>query len=651
MLTLYSVEFWLNFAYFFIAIFLAFFVPGSILLQRIPLSVFQHIVLAIILGMVLWAWQGFIFGYLELRWLSYLYLIFAFTIWIKNRNSNLFLKKIPLLPNIRSNFLPFILILSGMIIQLLSTFFIGISYKDGIYFCCSLPDSLYHLALTNQLIKQVPPIEPGASEIFVKNYHYFSNLLIAELIRVFHLPLLATSYQYIVLLFSLLHGLTAIVFAQILRLKNSYTNWLLFFLYFSGDLTFLLLFFVGKGFDFSLPFLENGFWFWISPPRVIASVIFFGALSLFIQWEKKKSIFLGFLLGIIFGSLVGFKAYVGFFSLIGISCLSIYYFISKKSLNYYIPFISTLLSFIIIYFAVSENTGGLIFTGLWRFENFIVSPQLELSHLELARQIYLQHNNWPRNIQYGLMYIFIYFTFVFGTINVGIFQTKRSLSLIGKELNIFLIGGTIFSVFAGSFFIQKTGGANSSQFLITVIIIFSIYAALACYYWLKKTTTILKYTLIILLVILTIPRITYSGISTFYKLYERQGFFIDNSELAALSYLKNQTDPSSIILVDNVNKGHWRNAFSNYISILSDRQIFVDGNGIAQDHGVPVEDKIFAAETIFKNLNNKIVCSTIKKHKIDYIYGKRELTFSSIDPIPCVTEEFANHQIKILRVI
>src|SRR5688572_6828343 len=75
--------FWFYFLYFFVAVFFAFYIPGDIILRRFSLSNFHRFALGIILGMALWGWQGFIFGHLDLRWLTYIYLLITFIIWAK----------------------------------------------------------------------------------------------------------------------------------------------------------------------------------------------------------------------------------------------------------------------------------------------------------------------------------------------------------------------------------------------------------------------------------------------------------------------------------------------------------------------------------------------------------------------------------------
>lgn len=648
MLTILGINFWAYFLYFLIAVFLAFFIPGNLILKKKNLSKLSVIVLSLILGMVLWSWQGILFGFLKIRWLTYFYLVLSFIWWFKINLKTIQSLKYKKLKIKDFDFLIFLIIFLGVLIQLISTLLVGVLNNRGIYFCCSLPDSLYHLALTNQLIKSVPPIEPGASGILVQNYHYWSNLLVADLVRIFHLPLIATSFQYMVLFFSILFGLSATVFAKIINLDQKAIYWLLFFLYFSGDITFFLLFLLGKGFNFSLPMLENGAWIWISPPRVMAAAIFFGFLSLFAIWVKKKEFYWGLLLALIAGSLIGFKIYMGIFTIAGLFVLGIYYLLKKNFLAICSLVLMGTLS-LVVYLLANGSAGGVIFTGFWRFQDFIVSPIFNLSHLELERQIYWANTNWPRIIEYSLIYALLYFLFVFGTLNLGFLQTRKTLNFLGKEINIFLISAIIISLILGSFFIQQTGGANSSQFLITMEIVISIYAALAVYYWTAKLRGTVKFLVIILIIILTSSRVGYQTWQNLQDLSRGKGLTISSEELQALDFLREKTSPQSLILINNVDKGHWSNANSYYISFLSDRQIFVDGKGIALDHGVKVEDKILATQSIFESSNSALVKRLLKDNKIDYLYMGSNDNLVAKD-INFLIPVFQNQEVKVLKV-
>lgn len=611
--------FWLYFVIFFISIFFAFFIPGDLILWRIPLSLFQRIVLGIIVGMVLWGWQGFIFGYLNFRWLSYFYLAIFFTLWLV-----IFFKKHSLKFFIKLNLHNFdwkiiLLIFAGTIIQVSAVWFNGILKPQGLYFCCgNITDNILHISLTNQLVKNFPPLEPGMSDVIVKNYHYWSNLVIAELIRIFKLPLIATQFQYSTLFISLFLGLSAMAFCQIVNLGRRFVIWLLFFLYFGGDLIFLLVSVMRRELNFNMSSLEDGAKFLVNPPRAFSIIILFAGISLFILWIRKKDLHLGILTAFVLGSLIGFKVYTGIFALFGFSLLGLYFLITKNFRMLITPLIALIFS-LIIYLPVNSGAGGLYFTGFALFENFIVQPWMMLDHLELARRIYLEHNNWLRIIQQEIIYIFVFIVTVFGTKLIGILQTKRTLNLLPKELHIFLLSGIGVSIILGFFFQQKTGGANSFNFLVSVFIIGSIYTALASTYWFKKFNIVLKFFIIVFLIFLTIPRVAHETYLNINNLLHNNGFIISNNELSALNYLREKTNKNSLVLVDY--RGLKIDAVSPYVSFLADRSMFLSGmEADLNTHGVDFSDRKKEVDIIFTSPKALIVGKILKKNKIDYLY-------------------------------
>src|SRR5258708_13289096 len=111
---------------FIIAIFVAFYIPGRLALSKQDLTPFQSIVLSITLGIVLWGWQGFIFGFLGIRWITYLYLFVAFILWFRTSDKShilSFLHNPQRFQNLKFDKIIILLIVVATLL-LLSTFFL-----------------------------------------------------------------------------------------------------------------------------------------------------------------------------------------------------------------------------------------------------------------------------------------------------------------------------------------------------------------------------------------------------------------------------------------------------------------------------------------------------------------------------------------------
>lgn len=650
MITLLDLSFWLYFVIFLIAIFFAFFIPGDLLLRRFSLSSFKRFVIGSVVGMVMWGWQGFIFGYFGMRWLSYIYLIILFITWFvlnfKNLKLDFYKKFKPCSPDL----VLIVIFIFGVMIQLSAVWFNGILFTEGLYFCCgNLYDNILHIALTHQLVQRFPPYEPGMYGVFVQNYHYWGNLIIADLIRVFKLPLVATQFQYSTLFISTFLGLSAVVFSQLLNLSRRFITWLLFFLYFGGDLVFLLVSFMRKELNFNMSSLEDGAKFLVNPPRSFSIIVFFVGISLLIIWLKKRNLYAGILTAFILGSLIGFKVYTGIFVLSGLSMLMMYFLFKRNFYEIIIILIVFILS-VIIYLPVNANAGGLYFTGMALFENFIVQPWMMLDRLELARRIYLEHKSWFRVLEYELIYAFTFIITIFGTKLIGIVQTRKALNYIPIELNILLLGGILVSAVTGFFFQQSTGGANTFNFLVLIFIVGSIYAAIACVHWLSKIKGKIRILIIMLIVILTVPRVIHEGLSNISRIQQKEGFFIANSELNALKYLREKTEKKSLIIVDH--RALKTDYESPYISFMTDRPMYLSGVGNELTaHGIYFSPRQIDAETIFTSRNAVKVAKTLLRNNINYIYLSYPYSLNAKDSLFFTQKVYESGKITILKVI
>lgn len=639
-----SVAFWLYFLYFFISVFVAFFMPGSIFLRQFSLTNFQKVVLSLILGMVLWALQGFIFGFLQIRFATYLYLLIFFVLWLKT-------VRFGLLRNCNKWFddrIAWSVIVLGTLVQMIAVWFIGFWRGENFVICCFWPDDLYHLAMTNSLVKSIPPIEPGMAGTIVHNYHYLGNLVIAEMIRVFHLPLINTHYQYVTLFISLLLGMGVLVFAQLLNISRSFNRWLLFFIFFSGDIIFLLLLLLGKGFDFSLNVSENATSLWFSPPRVFAMVILFGGLSMFLYWISKKKRSAGMIAAVLFASLVGFKIYIGFFIVFGLAVLGIY-FLMKRRIDMIWPLIATALIGLGIYFPVNQGAGGFIFTGLWRIEDFAVRPAFGFHRFELARQIFLQHKNYLRVSLIEVFYFVLYIFSLFGMFFLGFVQSKKSIKKFPIELHLVLLSGLVASLILGLFFIQQTGGANTSQFLFSVYLAGSMYAALACCYWLANIRN--KKVVIILVALITIlvsARVLYETKSNIVDLITEHDEFVVTEEMQqTYAFIDRNIKAGDLLAIDpEISQENTCYA----LSLFAETTPFLCGEGILADHGVNITKRHEINTRLFTSHDPNEINRIIHDNGISAVYVTKTDKNEILSSLPFFKQVFENQNVRIFRV-
>lgn len=619
MITLLSLSFWLNFFYFGLIMIFEFFFPGDLILGKFKTNIFIRFVLGVVLGFVMWAWQGYIFGYLGIRNLSYLYLLTVIILWIKYRYK-FFIKQLREQPfNFKRIDLVTLGILAvGIVIQNLPMWGNGLLFVNkGMYFCCGNQlDNFFHFALTQNIVFNFPPLEPGMSGALVKNYHYWFNLALADLVRVFHLPLLPTLFQYSSFFLSVFYGLTLIVLSQFLNLKKVFTRTLLFFSFFGADAIFVLLLIVRRlGYWNDVSSLEDGLSFLINPPRASSMVIAIAGLAALVWWYKKRNWQIGAAAVFILATTIGFKIYTALFLGIGLTVLIIYELFKRDWQKVLILSLFYPLS-LIIYLPANSQSGGLFYAPMFFANNFIVQPAFGLIRWEMARQIYFDHKSWLRVWQYEIIFSLVTIFSLFGTKMVAFFQPLKSIRRLPYALIIILASGIIGCLFLGFNTLQKSGGANTFNFLVSAWLFMSIPAALAVDHWYHKSNRTVKIILISALIILTIPRIItdlYQNISSYHKF----GYlFVTNNELSLYGYLRNSTDKNSLVLVD-INHGNDQESPLVYAFTL--RPMFLSGKGILDSHNQDTAKRFKIKFTIFKSNDPVLVADNLLSSKIDYL--------------------------------
>lgn len=652
MITLLDINFWIGFISFFIAVFFAFFVPGDVVLANLKISRFQRFTMATIIGMVMWAWQGFTFGYLHVRFFSYLYLISFFGIWLYSKRTYLRpVKKIKFTFRISSiDWLVVLVVIFGLLVQLAPVWGFGLKFDKGIFLCCgNREDFLLHLSFVSAIVKNIPPIHPGMNDVLIHNYHYWSNLVVAEIVRVFHLPLLNTQFQYMTFFTSFFLGLTTVCFALVINISRNFVRWLIFFIYFGGDAIILFLLLLGKGWkEFTLvSSLEDGSTFLVNPPRAFSLVIALVGLSLFFIWRRDKKNWAGILSVFIFASTIGFKVYTGFFALMGFSVVILYLLYKKQTKDLIVLGLVYPIS-AIIYFSANAKAGGLFWVPLHIAKDFIVQPAFGLSRWELARQIFLEHKNYVRILQYELMYTVIFFITLCGTKILAFFQSFFSLLRLGKELTIFLLAGMFGSLFIGLFFFQHTGGSNTFNFIVSFWFFLSIPTALAIVYWQSKIkSNKWKVFFISIIIFLTLPRIvlnTYLNINEYSKL----GYlFIKNDQLEAFSFVQKHTNIDSLFIVDPANG---LDARTPYVGVFIDRPMFVSGEEQLKNHGISTKKRTKIRDFVFRSSNPNAVAGALLANKINYIFLFENNNLIATESSYFTKQVFRNSDMKILKV-
>ncbi len=577
-------EFFVYFLYSTFAILISIFVPGFVVLKAMQLKQSQlfNIVESFVIGTALWVTQGFLLGFLNLRIISYFYLI-AFAIFFLATNR---LKR-PIVRLGKNEILAVLLILTGTIVQSTAAFFMGVRSMQGLSFCCvDISDNLYFASLSQAVSRNMPPFEPGLYGVVVNNYHYLSNVFVGELVRIFHLPVTFLQFQFSNIYLPVMFGLTVLVFGRAITSRWKFSFWLLFFSYFGGDFIWLILLFRDSSNIFAMSSLEDGAKFLSNPPRAYAVIQFMGGLSLLkIVLQKNKNLALIFVTSLVFGTLVGFKVYIGIFGLVGLFVLAVVS-IFRKTIYNNLLFVCALAISLMIYIPVNKNAGGLYFTSFWFFENFIVQPGLHFERLELARRIFFNDQKFLKAFLFDGLFILLSIFGLFGTKLIGLIQGKSSLKILPKEMHIFFLSGLSVSFVLGFFFQQNSGGSNTFNFIVNVFIVLSVYCA-ATITWITSKKAKIGIIISIFVIVLTIPRVLYEFQNNMTKIINWNVTTFPNDEVRGLEFLSKQQ--KGLVLVDH--RYFKLDEISPYMSLYTKQPMFLSGIGILDSHGVKPEKR------------------------------------------------------------
>jgi len=608
------------FIYFIVVVLVGYYIPGSLVLEKAGVRKGTPISLSIVTGMVLLAFQGYVFGYLGVRYFSYVYifvfLIFSLFKFWKSRKLKHF--KINM-QNIDWVFI--VIVLIGSLVQLSTIWFTGIVKSDGnAYFCCGDPnDNLWFASITNQLIERIPPYQPGMYQVLFRNYHYWSNLIVGETSRIFRIPPFQLQFQYMTLLSSVLFAQLIWGFSSVLRLGKSYARWLAVFLYFGSDMLYAVQFFLGKPIDFTMSSLEDGVGFYANFPRALAVIVFFAFLILFVRWMERKTVLLTVLLSLFVGSLFGIKIYIGIFLLVGL-CTVMLIRLFHRDLSYISLCIMSLLVALVVFFPVNSTAAGFFFTGFWRVENFAVQPALGLVRLELARKIFADAGKPLKALFFDLIFLLLYIVSLFGTKIIGCVQSKVTLRRFPSTIHILFGAGFLFSAVLGFFFVQKVSSSNTFNFIVNIFIFSSVYAALACTFLIPEKPRIIRFALIACICAIMMPRVIYRASANIKEISKNKGFYIENDVVLTSKFLKDQIGENSLIAV---------NPFSFYFDTngpmfqaLTTKHMFYSGEGLLEGFQAPETIRLERKEAVrkmFTSTDENEIAKTVRFYGIDYI--------------------------------
>lgn len=642
---------------------ICFTMPALVLLKKfkVDLDDLERLTLASTLGLVIFTLAAYIFAALNIRFLMWIFPLFGIWSFFK-------LKSYFLGINFKLKYgLFFLLVLIiGIIGQVAVNAPSGFPYKDGIYFWSSHGhDGIWHVALMEEMHKNSFPFQnPEYAGNKLQNYHFFSDLLMSEFSRLFYFSNLDIYFRFMPVVFSLLLGLSSFIFVRAWRGKEIAGIWAMIFVYFAGSFGYLLYIPTHKS-------LGGEAIFWVSqtqsvlgnPPHATAFIIMIIFLFCFVKYLTKHSKQLLFLCTLLGGAVIEFKVYAGVLILGGLLFLGVYELLIKRKWQALLLFVTTLLTALGIYLPNSANSQDfLIWHPWWYIRTMVVATdRLNWLDLELRRQTYIAENNWKRVIQLELTAFLI---FLFGNLGMRflgfltVFNQIKS-NIFKNSFSLFYLTITFASFFIPVFFLQKGVVWNSIQFNQYFLLLFGFLAAFALPDILNfSKNKSYKILVSILIIGLAVP----TQVGLLWQFYSNSPLSkISYQELAALNFLKTQSDRKSVVLTAPFNK-YERDKYKNppipiyawydtgYVSAFSSKQTLISDEEQVNIMGYKADKILEERKEIFETNDYKKINEFLNKYNVDYIYLVWDQKFATDSASLNTDLIYENQDAKVFKV-
>ncbi|MFA5932952.1 MAG: hypothetical protein WCV81_01650 [Microgenomates group bacterium] len=603
----------INILKFLLFVILGLFIPGFLIVKFLKQeSVFLNIFLSICSGFVMLVLMSFAVGYLKMFWLTYIYVALSFLIFIFGK----FYKEISFreinLPKIK-NLLPVIIIIFfGTIFQSLIMIRSGWVYDFGIGFWGPTGhDMVWHQALVNQLINNVPPQNPILAGESLQGYHYFYDLLVADTFRLTQISILDLLYRFYPVMFSIFLGIGTVCLLNRITKNKIIVLISLYFVYFAGSFGWIVTYLRDKIFSG-----ESVFWvnqpvsMNLNPPFAISLILMIAIILLVIVFRLRKSVWCSALLVLLIGTLVEFKVYAGVVVLGGMSVMVLTEILFRRNFEYLKIFSVAAIVSIVLF--ISQNKGAiglLVWSPFWFIDSMIDSPdRVGWAKLSSARLAYFERGEWLKYVAIEVLSLSI---FILGNLGLRIISFSRINLLFKKDFwqtteYPFMLFMGFASLIIPIFLIQKGNPWNTIQFLYYLIYLIALSAGFGLYALYRKLPKIIGLVFLGIVLLLAPVNAVVSFTDTLGQIPPAS---LSQNELEALNFLAKQ--PDGVVLTypynDSLNSKFltpiplFAYTTSAYVSAFSGKQTYIEDtmqNEILQTDYNP---RLVAAEDFFSS--------------------------------------------------
>lgn len=518
-------------------------------------------------------------------------------------------------------------------------------------------DAIWHLAVTNQSLKSIPPPNPVFSGHKLTGYHWGYDFLLKLVSSISQIPTLTLYFQ----IFPIILTILFVYLSFKLKSNHKISGLIFIFLnFFAGSLGYLVTLIKsgqigGESIFWSMQSIST----LINPPYALSLLIFMSALILYQKNLKNKSTNLSLLIGFLFGLNTIIKIYASVISGLTLLLLFIRSFLSKDKKHLKSLFLILLTAGITSLFLLSiigfSSSTNLIFKPFWFINSLIDAydklyiPQISVLRFNLENQFSLFKLPILLTI-----YLFSFLIFLLGNMGtrvlglINIFKKVKNKQL--KELDMFLLTSMIISLSIPMLFIQSGTPWNTIQF-------FYYFLFISNFYFAQFLTKVYKNQKIIfyLIILLTIPT-TVASIKSFIGFPPPAS--LPTSEINALNFLRDQ--PNGIVLTPSFDQHRslpntpiplYLYQTSAYVSAFSEKFSFLEDYMNLDITGYDWQFRKKQVDNFFSTDDSNQATGFLLNNQIDYIYLPPNTTLPYSLPTHQLDLIYQQSDIKIYKVL
>ncbi len=599
--------------------------------------------LSLALGLVLFTYLSFLIRLFQLPYELTIIIVYIFLLGFLSAKFPFKFKDLKF--NIKKELVVFFMVVISLIILLVGYHLTSGFTKDGLSISAAR-DSLWRIAVTEELVNRFPPQHPGYPPQLLKNYHYFYDLLIASTYKMSKIPIIDLYYRYFPVLSAVVFILGAYSILTLVTKKYFFRIYGLILVVMTGNVSFILPF-ISKSFDFTTspnvfmsdqPFDQS-----YNPFNLLAYGLFLICLYLLFLYRQSANLKVLLLTGLTIGILPGFKIYAGIVIFLGLGLFFLLDLIFSKKISW--DFLISGLFFLPIYLVMrGDNPTGLVFAPFWLLTKMVSdSDRIYLPQMVLREQFYSANHNFLRLVQIKIEQLLIYLVGNWNVRILGVIWWVKNIpsSVYSIRLIVILV---FISTLMPIIFTQTRAVYDIIQFFpysLILLSLVSIFFIEKIFGYIRKSQRLVAYMFLLIIVLIALPTNFDLAISRFANAKET----VNPDEVEALTYLHSISNADDIILSDLSN---YRLGLM-YIPAISGRRTFLSGEGLITQTGISTSERKNLISYYFNPYQSKNYRQFLLQNHIAYIYlPANSMFYTNLDNsvFPLV---FQNKTVKIFK--